>query len=108
MLQTHLNRLLLFGALAFTNLIAAPAHGGTCNPDPPLQWTLNPTYVDNVTASSITGDGSPYVNGQSGVTATIKVCTGTNDAVLSNTSRNITFSFAKKLASTSSTPSFAG
>lgn len=105
--QTNLHRLLLFGAMALTTLIAAPARGGTCNLDPPLQWTLNPLYVDNVTPSAITGDGSPYVNGQSGVTATIKVCTGTNDAVLSNTSRTITFSFAKKLASNANTPSFA-
>jgi len=64
-------------------------------------------YVDNSTSSAIAGDGSPYINGQSGVSATIKVCTGTNDAVLSNSSRNISFSFAKMLFSNANTPSWA-
>ena len=88
---------------------AGLAHGGTCNLDLPLQWTVNPTYVDGLTANAITGDGSPYVNGQSGVAATIKVCTGTNDAVLmlGSSARVFSVSFAKPLATTNNTPSWA-
>jgi hypothetical protein len=68
--------------------------GGNCNLDLPIRWTVNSTFVDN-SATAITGDGSPYVNGQSGVSATIKICTGTNDAVLQTGKRNVSISFAK-------------
>ena len=109
MLYKALHCLLPVSAAAFFLQMASAAHGGTCNLDLPLQWTLNPLYVDGATASAITGDGGgPYVNGQSGVSATIKVCTGTYDAVLSNSSRTISFNFAKMLASSSNTPTWAG
>jgi hypothetical protein len=49
------------------------------------------------------------VNGQSGVAATIKVCAGTNDAVLQLGSASRTFSvnFSKPLVTNSNTPSWA-
>ena len=70
---------------------------------------MNSIYVDGTTVNGITGDGSPYVNGQSGVAATIKVCTGTNDAVLelASSSRTLSFSFARMLASNKNTPAWA-
>lgn len=95
-------RLLVF---SFAPLLAHAAHGGTCNLNLPVQWTLNSLYVDG-TPSAITGDGSPYVNGQAGVSATINVCS-TNDAVMITSSRSISFSFARMLASNSNTPSWA-
>lgn len=93
------------GTLAIT-AFPPTAFGGNCNLDLPLRWTVNPTFVDN-TPAGITGDGSPYVNGQSGVAATIKVCAGTNDAVLQSGQRSLSISFEKRLASTSNTPSWA-
>jgi hypothetical protein len=90
-------------------VLPLPAVAGTCNLDVPLRWTLNSIYTDGISATLITGDGLPYVNGQSGVTATIKVCTGTNDAVLqlNSAARAFTVNFSKPLATTSKTPSWA-
>jgi hypothetical protein len=106
LLYKAFHRVLPVSAVALFLQMASVSHGGTCNLDVPLQWTLSPSYLDG-TAAAITGDGLPYVNGQSGVSGTIKVCDGTNDAVLSNSSRTISFSFAKMLASSSNTPSWA-
>ena len=101
-----LNRLRVIPAI-LPILLTGTAHGGNCNLDVPLQWTVNSTFVDNTTPTAIIGDGSAYVNGQMGVSATIKVCAGTNDAVLQAGTRNITISFAKLLASNNNTPSWA-
>ncbi|MDP8980615.1 MAG: hypothetical protein M3O35_08500 [Acidobacteriota bacterium] len=64
----------------------------------PAQWTINNTQLDGVTPSLITNDGSAYVNGQSGVTATISTC-GSNDAIvaLSGSQRSIAFHFTAPL-----------
>lgn len=98
--------LIITGIVAIAAFPLTALGGGNCNLDLPLRWTVNSTFVDN-SATAITGDGSPYVNGQSGVAATIKVCTGTNDAVLQTGRRSLSISFAKLLASTSNTPSWA-
>jgi len=83
----------------------AQAHGCT---DPGTQWIINPVYIDGTTINAIQGDGAPYVNGQSGVTALIQICSGTTDAtLLLSKSRSVSFSFAKLLASNSNTPSWA-
>jgi len=84
------------------------ANTGKCNLDVPLEWSIAPTYVDGTTPNLVLGDGSDYVNGQSGVTATIKVCDGTNDAVLQLSSpRSFSVIFSKPLSTNSSTPSWA-
>jgi hypothetical protein len=81
---------------------------GNCNSvNPPMTWTINPIYVDNVTANAIQGDGSPYVDGASGVSAVMQVCSGSNDATLNLGTRSASISFAKRLATTSGTPAFA-
>ena len=90
----------------------APLYGGKpggCQ-DIATQWTLNDHYPDGVTLNAIHDDAlGAYKNGQSGVIATIKICEGTNDAVLmTGSSRQLTFTFASHLlASTSDTPSWA-
>jgi hypothetical protein len=50
-----------------------------------------------------------YVDGQSGVSAVLKICEGTNDAVLqlSSTARSFSVSFTRPLATNSKTPSWA-
>jgi hypothetical protein len=106
MIQRNFSSLLTGAALALS--LAGGIHAGSCNLNVPLQWTINPMYVDGATASAITGDGAPYANGQAGVTAIINVCSGTNDATLVLSSpRNITFDFGKVLASNGNTPSWA-
>lgn len=89
-------------------LIAGAAHAGTCNSDVPLQWIINPLYVDGA-SNLIQGDGGgPYVDGQSRVAAHINVCSGTYDAtLLAGPHRNMTISFAKILATNSNTPNWA-
>jgi hypothetical protein len=93
---------------AILPLVAATP--GNCNLDVPLQWTINPIYIDGVTNDLVLGDGGgPYVNGQSGIQATIKVCDGTNDAVMQFGSKLRSFSvlFTKPLATNSTTPAWA-
>ena len=87
---------------------SAPAQkGGGCT-DPGIQWTINLTYVDGTTPNAIQGDGSPYINGQSGVDARVNVCSGTYDAtLLLGHQRTMSISFAQLLASNSFTPSWA-
>src|SRR5215475_7545550 len=102
MTQSHFRRLFVIAALA--PLLPFRASGaGSCNLDAPLVWTINPTYVDGITATLISGDGSPYINGQSGVSATIKVCEGTNDAVLQlgGKQRQFTVNFSQPLSTNS-------
>jgi len=97
---------LLFTLVAIAQLASAQK-GGKCA-DPSIQWTINPMYVDGITPSAIQGDGAPYVDGQSGVTAVINVCSGSYDATLQlGKGRTFSFSFAKQLASNSNTPSWA-
>ena len=86
---------------------AETAKGNSCT-DPGTQWVINPLYIDGSTPNAIQGDGSPYVNGQSGVTAVIQVCSGTTDAtLLLANSRKVSFNFSHLLASNSYTPSWA-
>ena len=77
--------------------------------DVATQWTLSDYYTDGTTVNAIRSDGSgPYASGQSGVTATIQICNGTNDAVLSTgSSRRLSFDFTKVLATNTKTPSWA-
>jgi len=90
-------------------LAAVCVHAGNCNSiNPPIEWTINQSYVDG-TYNGIQGDGLPYVNGQSGVTAVINVCSGSGDATLqlSGKTRSIKSSFQKMLVTNKYTPSFA-
>ncbi|HKD06091.1 MAG TPA: hypothetical protein VKB79_09335 [Bryobacteraceae bacterium] len=87
---------------------AASAQKGKCPPDQPIEWIINPTYVDGTTPNRILGDGVPYINGQSGVAAVIQVCSGTNDATLQISSpRTLSLSFYNLLYPTPQTPSWA-
>jgi hypothetical protein len=87
---------------------AAPDPAGTCNRNIPVQWVIQTAYIDNLTMNALQSDGSAYIDGQTGVTARINVCSGTNDATLSLSSqRYYTASFAKMLAKTPYTPSYA-
>src|SRR4051812_39546947 len=73
--------------------VSTAAAAGPCK-DISTVWTINAVYVDKVTATRIYSDGSPYTDGSSGVTAAIKVCAGTDDAVLSMSSgRSVLFNF---------------
>jgi len=84
----------------------APAAAKNCT-NPGTQWTISATAVDG-TSAAIQGDGAPYSNGQTGVTAVINVCSGTYDATLNlSASRSLSFSFAQLLASNGNTPSWA-
>jgi hypothetical protein len=84
------------------------AQKGTSCTNPGIQWVINGIYVDGTTASAIQGDGAPYVNGESGVTAVVNVCSGTYDAtLLLSRPRTLSFSFARALATNSNTPSWA-
>jgi hypothetical protein len=71
---------------------------GTCNSDIPIQWVINPLYVDGTTTSTIQGDGSPYVNGSSDVTAIINICSSTGDATLLPGSRTDSVSFTNPIS----------
>jgi hypothetical protein len=76
--------------------------------NPGIQWIINPIYVDGTTSNAIQGDGSPYVNGQPGVTAVVHTCDGQYDATLQLASpRTVSVSFARRLASNSFTPPWA-
>ena len=67
-------------------------------------WTLSSTFVDGTTASRVYSDGTDYIDGGQGVSASIKC--GTDDAVLIlSSSRKIMFNFAGAFLGTShSTP----
>lgn len=85
----------------------ATARGkGTCNSNIPIQWVINPTYVDGTTPNAIQGDGSPYVNGSSGVTAIVNICSSTGDATLQpgSSGRTDSVSFASPIATNQNTP----
>lgn len=100
-----LSTFLICASLAAPSLSAQKGSGCT---NPGIQWTINPMYIDNVTANAFQSDGSPYINGQTGVSAVIYVCSGTNDAVLLlSKNRHYTLSYSKLLASNSNTPSWA-
>jgi hypothetical protein len=97
---------LLFSAVGLTPLSAAKPGGCT---DIATQWTVNDYYTDGTTLNAIRGDAAgAYKNGQSGVTATIQICYGNNDAVLmTGSSRRLSFNFGHMLASNANTPSWA-
>jgi len=69
---------------------------GGCQ-DIATQWTVNDRYIDGTTLNAIRADSlGPYKNGQSGVTATIQICNGSNDAVLmTGSSRQLTFTLPR-------------
>jgi hypothetical protein len=103
------NTILMLMTVGYSAVAFGAANHGNCNLDTPLTWTIGSTYVDGTTPNLIQGDGSPYVNGQSGISAVIKICEGTNDAVLqlSSTTRSFSVGFARPLATNSQTPSWA-
>jgi hypothetical protein len=104
MLKTPLKLMTVWSAAI---LPLAAANTGNCHLDVPLRWTIASTYTDGITRDLVVDDGGgPYVNGQSGVQSTIKVCDGTNDAVMqfSSTVRGFTVLFTKPLATNSNTP----
>jgi hypothetical protein len=97
----------LLGAAGLAPLYGAKPGGG-CQ-DLSTQWTLNEKYVDGITDNGIRADAlGSYSNGQAGVTATIKICEQTYDAVLmAGSSRQLTFDFGQNLSKNSNTPSWA-
>jgi hypothetical protein len=99
--------------IVITSLLAlaassAQAKGSCTSQNPGLEWTVNTLYVDDSVAA-IQGDGAPYINGQSGVTAVINVCSGSYDAtlLLSSSSRTLSFDFSGFAATNQYTPSWA-
>src|SRR4051812_43550513 len=85
----------------------APAAAENGRTKPGTEWTISATAVDG-TSAAIQGDGAPYSNGETGVTAVINVCSGTYDATLNlSPSRSLSLSFAQLLASNANTPSWA-
>lgn len=96
--------------MVFALLASAAGKGGTCtSTDTPLQWTIETNYVDGTLNSVLSDNGTPYVDGQSGVTARIHICSGTNDATLNLKTRYYTVNFLKMLAANPPyTPSYAG
>jgi hypothetical protein len=59
--------------------------------------------------AAIQSDGAPYIDGQSGVTTVVNVCSGTYDAtlLLSSTARSLSFDFSGIVNSNQYTPSWA-
>ena len=95
----------IFLGTAATLAIATQAAAAPCK-DIPTVWTMSSTFIDNTTASRIYSDGSSYTDGSQSVWATIKVCSGTYDAVLivaANSARKIMFNFVGALLGASST-----
>lgn len=94
----------------FTFCGIAPVYGAkppACQ-DIPLVWTVHEFYVDGTTLNAIRSVGGSYVQGESGVIATIQICNGTMDAVLqTGSSRQISFDFGTALAMNSATPGWA-
>ena len=92
-----------FLSIAATLAIVAPAAAAPCKNIPTI-WTMSSTFIDNSTASRIYGDGTPYTDGARGVSATIKICSGTHDAVLIvDSGRTILFNFGGAFLGASST-----
>ncbi len=87
------------------SLAAWAAGKGKCT-DTAVAWEVRPTYVDGTSNNAIQSDGSPYINGQSGVQATIDDCGGTYDAKLglNSSTRNLFVSFSGQIARTAITP----
>lgn len=96
-------KLLMIGLCC--SLAAWGAGKGKCT-NPSLQWEIRSTYIDNSTLNAIQSDGSPYIDGQQSVSATIDDCGGSHDAklVLLDGIRNAFVSFARQLNTTSLTP----
>lgn len=105
MLKTFLYTSVLLSA-SLTLFAGGPPSGCA---DVATQWIVNDYYTDGTTLNGIRADaGGPYRNGQSGVTATIQICNGTNDAILmTGSSRQLSFNFGQRLASNANTPSWA-
>jgi hypothetical protein len=84
------------------------AKGSCSSQNPGLEWTINTLYVDG-SAAAIQGDGASYINGQSGVSTVINVCSGSYDAtmLLSGSSRSWSVDFSGIVASNPNTPSWA-
>ncbi|MBI1786439.1 MAG: hypothetical protein HYR60_02670 [Acidobacteria bacterium] len=95
--------------MALLLLPLSTASAQKCSSDIPTQWTLNDYYVDGTTFNRIRSDSAgPYINGQSGVSASIQICNGTGDALLkTGSSRQLSFDFGRMLASNANTPSWA-
>ena len=86
-------------------LSAAAASGGRCTADIPLVWEIRALYVDGTTPNLVTGDGSVYRHGESGVESVIQVCAGSNGAVLwASTQRSVSVTLTKPLATNARTP----
>jgi hypothetical protein len=100
----------IYSAMFLLSLVFTPLFAGkpSCQ-DVSTQWVVNDYQADGTTFNAIRGDAlGPYKNGQSGVTATIQICSGNNDAVLmTGSSRQLSFNFSKMLASNSNTPTWA-
>lgn len=75
-------------------------------------FTISSTYTDPSLgtgySSGIVPDGlGPYVNGQSGVSAVLKTCEGTGDAILSpGSSRSLSLDLRHTVYTSSQTPSW--
>ncbi len=96
----------LFACVALAPQLQA---GKSSCSDVSTTWTIQPYYTDGITLNAIQPDAAgAYVNGKSGVTATIQICNGSNDAVLlAGSTRQISFNFSNRLASNTQTPSWA-
>ena len=93
----------VFLATAATLAIASHATAAPCR-DIPTVWTLNGTFGTTTTATRIYSDGASYSDGSEGVSATIKLCSGTNDAVLIvGGGRTILFNFGGAFLAAGST-----
>ena len=96
-------RLILVG-LTLSLVTSAALAGNQCS-DLPAQWTINNTYVDGITSSLITSDGSAYVDGTTGVSAYVTTCsTGDGVVALSGSQRSISFHFTAPLYMDQYTP----
>lgn len=90
MLEKTFCCVIVLSAIGIAPLTAGP---GACR-DIPLRVTLF-NYAGSTIPSAIYSDGGgEYVDGVSGVSAAIKICSGTNDAVLNVSSSKRTFTFA--------------
>lgn len=80
-----------------------------------LFWEMLDNYTPaggTFTSSLITGDGSAYVDGSSGVSAVLQLCSGSGDATLQvsgkgKSARSVKFNFGSMVATNSATPAWA-
>lgn len=106
-----ITRIATLALLTMTGTISGYAQKTKCT-DPSVTFTISSSYTDPFTGqgynSAILPDkGGAYVGGQNGVSAVLKTCEGTNDAILTpGKSRTVSINLHNAVSTSSQTPSW--